>query len=79
MDDDLGRHLLLLTFDLPFDPVCQLIKDFLAQRKLTTTKELAHLSIDEFNGICETALIVDIIAKEWKLYKFNTEEIVGEV
>ena len=50
------------SFHLPFDPVGQLIENFLAQGQLTATKELAHLSIDEFDGICETALVIYVVA-----------------
>ena len=57
------RHLLLSTFHYPIDPVGQLIENLLAQRKLTAIKELAHLSIDEFDSICETALVVYVIAE----------------
>ena len=56
---------------LTFNPICKLIEGLFGERKLSTSKELSHLIIDELAGVTKSSLVLKVVTS--RRYKISMD------
>ena len=64
-----GSKGLLEAVTLSFDPVRELVEDFLGERQLSVFEKLRHLSVNEVACVFETALCFKVITEQTQIQK----------